>query len=307
MHFVICNCPRPERVRTRRVTPSAWAVYRKQRRRTLVNEISLIISSRLKQAIATVAPTALPRVAHFMGNLGDDLAPEIVAKVLQMRVLSVRVAARGKRILAVGSVLTFAGKNAIVCGAGAIQNESHTCSGEEYILVRGPLTAKLIQGADVPRRFGDPALLAPELFGISPGIGGQPLYVPHYVDKTAFETFIPSSQLLDVRRTSIVAALKRFAAAGIVVASSLHGIILGHAFAKPTIWIEPSSDIRGRHFKYWDYFASQDHDQSPQHASILGMTRKFDHLAVDAPTVDLRPIREAFGILRERYSKDQQR
>ena len=256
------------------------------------------IGARLAQAAITRFPVGRPRVAHFIGNLGDDLAPHIVGRLLRSPVVSVRLSATGTRILAVGSVLSAAGPGAIICGAGAIEQRPHAWMGEEYLLVRGPLTAGLVRGTEVPRRFGDPALLAPELYGLTPQLGRNPLFIPHYVDFNAFRGTVPSEWILNVRRVRIAEALRQISEAEIVVASSLHGLILAHAFQKPTIWIEPSEAIKGGRFKFEDYFESQDHSQMAHSLRRANILRDLDRLAVDAPTVRLEPIREAFGILR---------
>ncbi len=256
--------------------------------------------ARFHQLLMTKVPTTLPRVAHFIGNLGDNLAPEIVARALRMPVVGVRVSASGRRILAIGSILGFSGSGAIVCGAGAIQNTIHQANDEEILLVRGPLTAGIIRGAAVPLRYGDPALLAPELFRITPRDGSKPLYIPHYVDFERFTRVVPAVHVMDVRRVGIMDALNRVAGAGVVIASSLHGLILAHAFGKPTVWIEPSPGIKGKSFKFLDYFASQNHSQNPLSLeAALGYAR-LDKVAVSAPTVNIAPIREAFDRLRER-------
>jgi hypothetical protein len=127
-------------------------------------------------------------------NLGDDLNPQLVKYLSGQEVKHARVDRDGV-LLAVGSVLGNDVKTATathVWGTGIIAEHgwSQRCSKDAEIrfsAVRGPLTRDQVvaSGCDVPKVFGDPALLTPLMYNPGRTAGAatvQLCVVPHYID-----------------------------------------------------------------------------------------------------------------------------
>lgn len=186
----------------------------------------------------------------------------------------------GKHYLMIGSILRFATNNSIVWGSGFIsfndqlnyitwnQKKNKDTSVKPLVTcVRGPLTRKklLEMGVKCNRSFGDPCLLLPLLFNPKVEITHKFGIVPHYVDKEYILRKIPpnimnNAKIIDILTTSDVDKINAFVmdvkSCDIIISSSLHGVIMGHAYGKPTIWAKFSEKIIGKDFKFYDYFLS---------------------------------------------------
>ena len=111
------------------------------------------------------------RPADGSVNFGDHLSRVVVAAVLglRQRTLDDEVA-QTSRLLAIGSILHYAGDGDVVWGSGIngkVPATSFTARQLDVRAVRGPLTEEFLRrrGHRVPSVFGDPALLVPHLFG----------------------------------------------------------------------------------------------------------------------------------------------
>jgi pyruvyltransferase len=117
--------------------------------------------------------------------------------------------------------------------------------------VRGPRTAEVLQsfGNRFVDVYGDPALLIPELWtdaelGIRRQTGGVVL-MPNYNDIRSWpsEAIDPRGKPFDRVRT--------IASAELVVASSLHALVIAEAYGVPAVLVSSSKE---RPFKYEDYY-----------------------------------------------------
>ncbi|GEK80760.1 polysaccharide pyruvyl transferase family protein [Agrococcus baldri] len=197
---------------------------------------------------------------HQPVNFGDQLALEIVRGMLRDRGRTPLEGDAGDgppaaRLLSVGSVLHFAEPGDVVWGAG-INGKLRRPLGTTTIdvrSVRGPLTRAVLAeaGLDAPPVFGDPALLTPLLL---PHLAGQrevtrPLSViPNLNDLAALH-----GQRWLVQPTEPFAhVIGAILQSELVVASSLHGIVLAEAFGVP---VRPLRSAAEHGFKYDDYAA----------------------------------------------------
>ncbi|WAC03922.1 polysaccharide pyruvyl transferase family protein [Lacinutrix neustonica] len=83
--------------------------------------------------------------------------------------------------------------------------------------------------------------------------------VPHYQDfKFISETFSEDKSVLiiDLMTTNIEATTNQFLKCDTIVSSSLHGIIVAHAYGIPAVWQKFSEAVFGDDIKYQDYFES---------------------------------------------------
>lgn len=160
-------------------------------------------------------------------------------------------------LLGIGSILSRAGGGEKVWGSG-FMNEFGQFKGGQIFAVRGPLTANKLTKMGFPSTtvFGDPALLLPlwlkesteKLYGLS--------IIPHWTEVDYFkENFGDQYNIIDLRSKDVVSVTDQITASKHVLSSSLHGVIVAHAYNIPSIWIKKGY-IHTDGFKFYDYFSS---------------------------------------------------
>lgn len=189
-------------------------------------------------------------------NFGDRLSEIVCRQILTGHQLSLDdEVQRASRLLAIGSILHFAEDGNHVWGSGwnGKVTEDHFKPRQLSVhAVRGPLTAEFLRkrGIDVPDVFGDPALLLPLLFKnrFHPRPAEDYVVVPNLHDIGLVETHPRFVSPLWGWNTVIKAILN----ARLVLASSLHGLIVAEAFGIPARYVRLSQteDL----FKYKDYY-----------------------------------------------------
>ncbi|WPR71603.1 polysaccharide pyruvyl transferase family protein [Flavobacterium sp. NG2] len=162
----------------------------------------------------------------------------------------------------IGSILTHVDHKCIVWGSGIISKE-YTIKKAKFLAVRGPQTRKylLALGYEVPQVYGDPALLLPRFF--YPTVQKKYRYgiVPHYSDwERVKDWFVNNKDVLviDMMTTDIESKTIEFLQCEKIISSSLHGIIVAHAYGIPAVWQKFSDKVFGNDIKYKDYMESVD-------------------------------------------------
>lgn len=196
-----------------------------------------------------------PRLPR-LNNFGDLLGPLVVAAVRRNLGLDDEAREPGRRLLSVGSILKLAQPGDVVWGSG-VNGKSLAIGAQESLdvrAVRGPRTraALLAAGVPTPEVFGDPGLLVPLVWPReSTRVRTQDravVWVPNFRETAVHVppdvvVVDPLSPIRDVVRTIANAAL--------VLASSLHGVVVAEAYGVPARLVrsrvEPS-------FKYDDYY-----------------------------------------------------
>ena len=161
-----------------------------------------------------------------------------------------------------GSILANVNSKCVVWGSGIIKKDQ-IVKNAKFLAVRGPQSRKnlLAQGHDVPEVFGDPALLLPKYY--NPKIEKKYKFgiVPHYTDYEFIkETFKDDNNMLiiDLMTLSIETTTDSFLECERILSSSLHGLIISHAYQIPAVWVEFSNKLFGDGIKFQDYFESVD-------------------------------------------------
>jgi pyruvyltransferase len=181
------------------------------------------------------------------GNLGDVLGPIILG---QLGVLChwVRKENGGKWI-SIGSIARFAMPGDTVWGSGIMRKSDEVSQKANWLAVRGPITGKKC-GC---KCYGDPALLVSRYFPkADPSTDYGRIVVPHYrdIDCVPYDVpFVPPITS-DPVSTSI-----KIGSADRVASSSLHGIIVAHAYGVPAGWWRPTDRLNGDGTKFADYAA----------------------------------------------------
>lgn len=160
----------------------------------------------------------------------------------------------------IGSILTHVNKKCVVWGSGIISKE-YAIKEARFLAVRGPQTRNhlLKLGLEVPEVYGDPALLLPYYY--QPKIEKDYAIgiIPHYNDfkkVNDFYTDKPNVLLIDLMTNDVESTTNRILKCEKIVSSSLHGIIVAHAYGIPAVWQKFSNDVFGDDIKYQDYFES---------------------------------------------------
>jgi pyruvyltransferase len=161
-----------------------------------------------------------------------------------------------------GSILGLVKGNAIVWGSGIHRSDQNFPRPWQTLAVRGPLSrqAFLRQGYPCPEVYGDPAILLPEVCRPEPtgrryGLG----LVPHFRDRELVEATVRGRDdvtVIDVRYP-IEEVVSRIASCDRIASSSLHGLIVAHAYGVPAKWVF-WRHTSGDGVKYADYFRSAD-------------------------------------------------
>lgn len=162
----------------------------------------------------------------------------------------------------VGSILTHVNHKCIVWGSGIISKE-YPIKKAKFLAVRGPQTRKFLleAGHEVPEIYGDPALLLPRYF--APKIAKKYKYglIPHYDDFKVVSNWFqnnPDVHLIDMMTTDVESKTIEFLQCEKIISSSLHGIIVAHAYGIPAVWQKFSDKVFGDDIKYQDYLESVD-------------------------------------------------
>ena len=142
--------------------------------------------------------------------------------------------------------------------------------------VRGPLTRScfLAQGYGCPELYGDPGLLLPLVY--HPAVTGKQYslgLIPHYVDYQKCKNMYrqhPDIKIVNVCQPveKVVNEIRQCKA---TFSSSLHGLVVSHAYGIPSVWVEMSDLVTGKGYKFRDYYGSLKMNGSPTSAQQLRM------------------------------------
>ncbi|MCM1402942.1 MAG: polysaccharide pyruvyl transferase family protein [Muribaculum sp.] len=180
---------------------------------------------------------------------------------------------RGINLQFVGSTLADTDSQTIICGAGAVSEDTvlKECP-KKILFVRGPKTRKLLmqQGIECPEIYADPALVLPHLYLPQVKKKYKIGLIPHYVDKdkkqikrlmTQTEVHTIDILLSPTRGQHSIFSewrpwIDELNACEVIVSSSLHGLIIADAYQIPSLWVKFGNDINGKDFKFYDYYES---------------------------------------------------
>lgn len=199
-------------------------------------------------------------------NYGDLLGKYLVEKISNKKVVWCNPANFHIQDLfspiyvTIGSVLTHVNKKCIVWGSGIV-SKAFEIKKAEFLAVRGPQTRKhlLEQGFEVPEIYGDPALLLPKYYKPKIKKEFKVGVIPHYQDFKKVSEYYKNQEsvlLINLMTNNVEEVTDLFLKCDKVVSSSLHGIIVAHAYRIPAIWHQFSNDVFGDGIKYQDYFES---------------------------------------------------
>lgn len=159
--------------------------------------------------------------------------------------------------LAAGSIIHHCSKTSIVWGSGIIDRKQKV-ENADFRAVRGPETrAYLLKAGYVcPEIYGDPAILLPLLFNPKPKKKFRLGIIPHYHDYEHILSLYGDEtdvSVIDLRTRDIEEVTLKILQCEKVISSSLHGLIVPHAYGIPAIWVRFSEKLFGDNIKFIDY------------------------------------------------------
>lgn len=170
-----------------------------------------------------------------------------------------------KVVISVGSIISSYNKpGCIVWGAGLLDS-SQSIYDADFRAVRGKFTKNKIVdlGYKEPLAIGDPALLLPLI--VKPSnkkfkIGIIPHYIHYEKIIQAFENNnVNDNDILIINlKNDIEMIIQNITSCEQTFSSSLHGLIVSHAYGKPSMWCNfcPDIPLAGDNVKFKDYFSS---------------------------------------------------
>jgi len=163
-------------------------------------------------------------------------------------------------ILCVGSILGHKNqRHAIVWGSG-FQKREHIFYGKKVLAVRGKYSSdRLVElGHNKVDVLGDPALLLPIIYKPNVKKNGKVAIIPHISEYEQIkQKYGTVCDVISMNTTDVEGTIDLLCSYNYVFSSSLHGLIIGHAYGVPVVWFENKAiDGDEFHFKYRDYFSS---------------------------------------------------
>ena len=176
-------------------------------------------------------------------------------------------------------------KNVIVWGTGIIHSKDVFEKPKQVLAVRGPLTRKrfLELGYDCPEIYGDIGLLLPKFYDKPMKKKYEIGIIPHYVDfEFCKKLFLSMSDILVIDVCDDVEnVIDKIRMCKRTLSSSLHGIIVSHAYNIKSCWIKLSDFVYGGDVKFLDYYYSQNLtnvNQPIRFEKFQSSSKNIDHL-----------------------------
>ena len=190
-------------------------------------------------------------------NFGDAATPYIIKKISGFKAKYVEERQDVYRCLVTGSIIGMkAVSKSLIWGCGMPWKDEKIFKAYDYLMVRGPLTAKRVmkQTGITPSCIGDPVLLLPRFY--NPKVEKKHKFgiLPSWIDHHIVEEFYSGD---DVKIINIMKPIEHVVNSLLeceaVVCSCLHGIVACAAYGIPTGWVEFSDRVVGDGTKFRDF------------------------------------------------------
>ncbi len=221
---------------------------------------------------------------HKSQNFGDQLTPYILKKIWDLDSEYMGENDRNTpHIMPLGSILNEANENTMVLGAGIVSDTLQFSPKANYVSVRGNLTLGRLKsmGVDTSNiQVGDPGIVLPKIYNPPREKKYSVTIAPHWVDYTKALNYFPHHNVLSLkipisdfftknmseedRKTVSKQFEERYleflideiSQSKVVVCSSLHALIIAHAYGVRTVWCKFSDGVIGNGYKFRDYFSA---------------------------------------------------
>lgn len=204
-----------------------------------------------------------------------------------------------KAILGIGSILGNGNRHSIVWGSGFI-NEKQTFKGGKIYAVRGRYTDNRLkeEGFKGTYVYGDPALLMPLIVTPSKIKSTDIAIIPHWSEADYFiEKYGKKYKIIDLRTKDIEKIILEITSCKKILSTSLHGIIISHAYGIPALWIQHTK-LHDSNFKFYDYFSSvgiKEYEALINIDEIISSEQSYEscftqHKELSLPCIDIKSI-----------------
>lgn len=195
-------------------------------------------------------------------NFGDCMSEKLVSRILgePVRIWRKKRLNNEKKLLAIGSLFTFALDGDVIWGTGIhghfLEKKHYNFSNLDIRAVRGPLTRQFLIknfGIQCPEVYGDAALLTPYFFPEfkrSENPTYEYIVIPHYREEGLFPKELYPNVVYPTDPFEEV--LARILDAKFVISGTLHGLIVAEAYGIPARMLRITE--REPIFKYLDYY-----------------------------------------------------
>ena len=199
-------------------------------------------------------------------NFGDFLTPYIVEKLTNKKPILFSPKSKFsfffKHSLMIGSIISRSQKRTLVWGSGIIKKDD-LINGGNFLAVRGPKTAQRIKdlGYASTEVYGDPALLLPILY--NPKIEKKYTIgiIPHFFHYEELVNVYPEKDktvlFINLLTNNVEDVINQILSCEKIISTSLHGLIVAHAYQIPAIWWKYGK-LNGDDIKFYDYLESLD-------------------------------------------------
>lgn len=259
---------------------------------------------------------SIPLVYWNVANFGDILSPYIVSRLSGQQVVHKecyrgmryviaetlkRLAGRVKKplesinyplqrnMLGVGSIIGWGNGSSVVWGSG-FMNFADGYRGEHKVTaVRGRYTDEKLQKMGHPGCgvYGDPALLMPLIYRPEAEKKHKAAIIPHITETDQFAAeYAGKAKVIDLRTFDVESVIDQVCSCEYILSTSLHGIIIAHAYGIPAIWVKKNF-INTDGFKFKDYFSSVDIREYAGFEDIEGIMNDIDAFFADNKDIAL--------------------
>ena len=220
------------------------------------------------------------------GNFGDVITPVI----LDYFGIPWEYSKDDYEAISTGSIIRKTRAGTIVLGSGALGPTNPGHPEADYRFVRGPLTRQRIldNGGKCPEIYGDPAMLLPLIRDSATKKYDYGL-IPHWSQYERVRARYPKHYVVNMRTDDPLRTLDEITQCRTIAASSLHGVIAGHAYGIPTALLE-FDPLKGDGTKFLDHYLA---------AGIDPELSSAKHPVFSVGYIDLDPIVKIFNDLRD--------
>lgn len=231
-------------------------------------------------------------------NFGDWIGPYLYRARTGRMPLYRRPSARNvtTTLATVGSISELIHEDCVVWGCGMLTRAARIRRPHRTLAVRGPLTrARYLElGHPCPEVFGDPAILLPRYLDGAKRRRGPLAVVPNFKHLPEARGLLegrPGVTLVDPRRP-VEEVVAELTSCEHVVASSLHGLIVAHAYGIPAVHVDFASSMDGDGVKFEDYYRSGGIAELPPPVRVTGRSTASElcEAAERAPVPDLETL-----------------
>ena len=201
-------------------------------------------------------------IGRVKENYGDLLSKYIVNKITKKQVRWYHPGNKDpkKNYFVIGSILNYCDEKSVVWGSGIIDKQHHI-KNSDFRAVRGPLTRKRILelGYSCPEVYGDPALLLPRYYFPNIKKKYEIGIVPHFYDLGIAKSIFGDDskiKIISLLTSNIEKTTDEILSCKQIISSSLHGLIIAHAYNIPAVWVKFSNNLNGDNVKFEDYLLS---------------------------------------------------